>query len=57
MFLRIGTKSFAKLYFEVPIADKIGQKGGTSFVTRLILWTLHNPYIVLGLLPHYFKNL
>ena len=57
MFLRIGTKSFAKLYFEVPIADKIGQKGGTSFVTRLILWTLHNPYIVLGLLPHCFKNL
>ena len=55
--LRIGTKKFARLYVEVPIADKIGQNGGTSFVTGLNLWTLHNPYIIPCLLPHAFKNL
>ena len=54
--LRIGTKKFARLYVEVPIADKIGRNGGTSFVTGLNLWTLHNPYIIPCLLPHAFKN-
>ena len=49
--LRIGTKDFTKLYVEVPVKDKIGQNGGTSFVTGLNLWTLHNPYMFLGLLP------
>ena len=37
---RIGTKIFANLYVEVPIADKIGQNGGISLVTGSNLWTL-----------------
>ena len=55
--LRIGTKIFARLYVEAPIADKIGQNGALSFVTGLNLWTLHNRYMIPGLLPHGFKNL
>ena len=55
--LRIGIKIFARLYVEVPTADKIGRNGGTSLVTGLNLWTLHNPYMIPGLLPHGFKNL
>ena len=31
-FLRIGTKNFARLYFAVRVADKIGRKGRISFV-------------------------
>ena len=54
--LRIGTKNFARLYVEVPVKDKISRNGGTSFVTGLNLWTLHNPYMILGLLPHGFKT-
>ena len=53
----IGTKNFAKLYVEVPIADKIGRNGGISLVTESNLWTLHNPYMIPGLLPYGFKNL
>ena len=35
--LRIGTKNFARFYVAVPIADKIGGKGGISFVDELYL--------------------
>ena len=42
--LRIGTKNFARLYVAVPIADKIGRKGGISFVDELYLLTLHKQY-------------
>ena len=45
------------MYVKVPVADKIGRNCGTSFVTGLNLWTLHNPYIIPGLLPQGFKNL
>ena len=55
--LRIGTKYFARFYVKIPIADKIGQNDGTSFVTGLNSWTLHNPCMIPGFLPHGFKNL
>ena len=54
---RIGTQNFARLYVEVPIADKTGRDGGISLVTASNLWTLHNLYMIPGLLPHSFKNL
>ena len=37
----VGTKNFASLYVVVPMADKIGLKGGRPSVT--ILWTLAKP--------------
>ena len=54
--LRICTKNFGRLYFAVPISDKIGQKGGMSFVDELYLWTLRKPCLISGLLPTGFKN-
>ena len=36
-YLRIGTKNFARLYVELPIADKISRKGGILFVDKLYL--------------------
>ena len=55
--LRINTKNFARLSTAVPIADRIGQKDGISFVDEFYLWTLHKPYMIPGLLPTGFKSL
>ena len=55
--LRISTKNFARLSTAVPLAERIGQKGGMVFVDELYLWTLHKPYMIPGLLPTGFKSL
>ena len=57
--LRIGTKkklNFKKILNVEPTSNKIGQNCGTSLVIGLNLWTLHNPYMIPGLLPHSFKT-
>ena len=35
--LRNGAKTFVRLYFEIPISNKIGQKSGISVVPELYL--------------------
>ena len=57
IFLRIGTKNFARLYVVLSIADRISRKGGLWFVDELYLWAFHKPYMIPGLLPTGFKNL
>ena len=54
-YLRTGPKNFSRLYVAVPIADRIGWKGGKSFVDELYLWTLHKSYMIPGLLSSGLK--
>ena len=54
--LRIGTNNFVRLYVQATIAHKISQKGGISFVHELYLWTLHKPYMTLGILTAGYKS-
>ena len=51
---KIGTKNFASLQVGVFKADKIGRIGG-QFPT-LALCTLHEPYMIPGLVPTGFKD-
>ena len=48
----LGTKYFPHLFVGVPIAERIGQKGGHTSITALS--TLHKPYKLPGLLPSDF---
>ena len=50
--LSIGTKNYANLYEQVPMAEKIGWSGGKLLGSLGFLWTLHNLYKTPGLLPH-----
>lgn len=52
--LRNGAKTFVRLYFAIPISNKIGQKSGISVVPELYLWTLRKPYMMPGLLQSDF---
>ena len=55
--LSIGTKNSAKLYEQVPMAERIGQSEGNLLGSSGLLWTLHNPYKFPSLLRHGFIKL
>ena len=48
----LGTKNFAILYDGVPIAEKMGLKGG--HLSTMFLCTLQRPYRIPGLEPTAF---
>ena len=50
--LSVGTKNFAKLYVQVPMAERIGWSGGNLLGSSGFLWAFLNPYKTPGLLPH-----
>ena len=50
-----GTKIFASLQVEVPIAEYIGQKRGTP--STILLWILQRPYKIPGFGPVGYNSL